>query len=379
LVLIPTHRTEFPGRATHLDGFGPESRVRKEYIDMSADAQSGVSHSGGTVGAVLVDRQPGQDVTLSFVPVPVPELLHGQVLIEPLFVGVCGSDLELLDGHMDQDYPVEYPLILGHEWSGTVAAVGRGVTGLEVGQLVIGHGSLGDNRWFGVTTNGAMAEQFVVPASLCFPVPQNISARQAAMVEPLACVLEGLHRAGGADASHTAMVFGCGTLGLAMIALLHTTGAVVVAVDPSASRRKLAEKFGADLALDAAEGDVLSSHIREHLGVSGADLVIEASGAPQAQSAALEVTAFRARVVYMGLTQGVATSAPLRLVQARLLSVMTSSGAPAEIWEPTLRLLARTGLDLTPAISDTFAFKDCRVALEAARSPETSGKVMLHP
>ena len=346
---------------------------------MSADAHPGVAHSGRTVGAVLVARQPGQDVTMDFVQVPAPELGDGQVLIEPSFVGVCGSDLELLAGHLDEDYPVEYPLILGHEWSGTVAEVGDGVAGLEVGELVIGHGALGGNRWFGVTTNGAMAEQFVVPASLCFPVPQTITARQAALVEPLACVLEGLQRAGGADASHTAMVFGCGTLGLAMIALLHTTGAVVVAVDPSASRRKLAEDLGADLGLDAAGGDVLLRRIQEHFGVTGADLVIEASGAPQAQSAALEVTAVRARVVFMGITRGVAPSAQLRLMQARLLSVMTSSGAPAEIWEPTLRLMARTGLDLTPAVSEPFAFNDCQAALEAARSPETSGKVMLRP
>jgi L-iditol 2-dehydrogenase len=332
-----------------------------------------------TVGAVIVDRQGGAGVTVTYRDVPAPTPVRDEMLVEPLYVGICGSDLELVAGHLDEDYPVEYPLTLGHEWSGRIVALGEGVTEFAVGDLVIGHGALGANRWFGVTTHGAMADLFTVPKEVCFKVPANISPQQAALAEPLACVLAGLQRAGGADASHTTVVFGCGTLGLAMIALLRTTGAKVVAVDPSRSRRELAGNLGADLTLDAASGDVLLGAIQARFAVPGADLVVEASGSAQAQSAALEVTGTGARVIYMGLTKAVAASAPLRLIQARLLRVMTSSGAPAEVWEPTLRLMERTGLDLTPAVSDVFAFEQCALALRAARSPSTSGKVMLHP
>jgi threonine dehydrogenase-like Zn-dependent dehydrogenase len=119
--------------------------------------------------------------------------------------------------------------------------------------------------------------------------------------------------------------------------------------------------------------------VRTELGVAGADLVVEASGAAAAQSAALEVTAPGARVLLMGLAHEVAAQAPLRLVQARLLTVITSVGAPSEVWEPALRLMERTGLDLTAAVSDVFSFADCRAALDAAAHPATSGKVMLHP
>jgi L-iditol 2-dehydrogenase len=218
----------------------------------------------------------------------------------------------------------------------------------------------------------------VVPSAMCFAVPEGVSAQRAAMVEPLACVLQGLQSAGGADASHTAVVFGCGTLGLAMIGLLVSTGATVVAIDPSEQRRTIADRLGATLSLPAGDGPDLLEQIRRELDVSGADLVVEASGNPAAQAASLEVTAVGARVLLMGLAHG-NTTAALRLVQARLLTVVTSVGAPAAIWEPTLRLMARTGMDLTPAVSDIFGFDRCHEALNAAGNPGTTGKVMLTP
>lgn len=333
----------------------------------------------GVVSSVIVDRPGGGDVTVTYQERPAPASAPGHLVVEPQFVGVCGSDLELVAGHSDEDFPVVYPHILGHEWSGIVREIGADVTGFSPGELVVGHGSLGANRWFGVTHDGAMADRFAVPAAMCFAVPDGISAQRAAMVEPLACVLQGLHRVGGADASQTAVVLGCGTLGLAMIGLLASTGATVVAVDPSAQRRRIAEKVGATRTYDAGPGDRLLQQIRNHLDVDGADLVIEASGAAAAQAAALEVTAMSARVLLMGLASTVAERAPLRLIQARLLTVVASVGAPAGIWEPALRLMARTGLDLTPAVSDIFRFADCASALAAAAHPETTGKVMLRP
>jgi L-iditol 2-dehydrogenase len=332
-----------------------------------------------SVSAVIVSKGASGTVTVACEERATPTPGPTDLVIEPSFIGVCGSDLELVAGHSDDDFPISYPLILGHEWSGLVVDVGSEIgADFELGQLVVGHGSLGSNHWFGITEDGAMADRFRVPASMCFAVPPGVSAQRAAMVEPLACVLQGLQVAGGADASHTAVVFGCGTLGLAMIGLLVSTGATVVAIDPSEQRRTIAGRLGATLSLPAAEGAELLEEIRLQLGVEGADLVVEASGNPAAQAASLEVTAVGARVLLMGLAHG-NTMAALRLVQARLLTIVTSVGAPASIWEPTLRLLARTGLDLTPAVSDVFGFDRCNDALSAAGNPSTTGKVMLTP
>lgn len=333
----------------------------------------------GTVSAVVVARVPGGSITVVCEQRPAPVAGPNDLVVVPSYIGVCGSDLELVAGHADGDFPIEYPHILGHEWSGIVAEIGSEVTSFAVGQLVVGHGSLGSNRWFGVTTDGAMADRFRVQADMCFAVPEGVSAQRGAMVEPLACVMQGLESVGGANASHTVVVFGCGTLGLAMVALLASTGAVVVAIDPSDRRREIAERLGASLMLPAADGATLLGQIRALLGVDGADLVVEASGTPAAQAAALEVTAPHARVLLMGLANGNAANAGLRLIQARLLSVTTSVGAPPTAWPPALRLLQRTGMDLTPAVSDVFGFDRCREALEAARHSATTGKVMLTP
>ncbi len=321
--------------------------------------------------------RPESGVRLEWRPAPQPGLRD--LLVRPEYVGVCGTDLELLAGHLDRDFPISYPLTLGHEWSGTVLAVGRDVTGFEAGDLVIGHGALGGNHWFGVTDDGALAERFRVDAQQCFPVPDGVSAQRAALIEPLACVLAGLHRAGGTDGSQLAVVFGCGTLGLAMVGLLHSTGATVVAVDPSSRRRSIAERIGADLAMAPAAGEQLHEQITAQVGVAGADLVVEASGAPAAQAAALAVTAVGARVLYMGLADDVAAKAPLRLIQTRSLRLSSSTGAPPEVWRPALRLVSRTGLDLTPAVSAVYSFADCAQALAAAGTPSSSGKIMLRP
>jgi L-iditol 2-dehydrogenase len=331
------------------------------------------------VSAVVVRREPGGGIGLGYERRPAPCAGPGDLLVRPEFVGVCGTDLELLGGHLDGDYPVAYPFVLGHEWSGTVVGVGVEVAGFARGDLVIGHGDLGGNHWFGVTTNGAMADEFRVPAHQCFPVPEGVSAQRAAMTEPLACVLSGLHSIGGADASHVAVVFGCGTLGLAMVGLLRSTGATVLAVDPSSQRRAIAEQVGADLALDPDVVGGLREHIDARCGTRGADLVVEASGSAAAQAAALEVTGIGARVLYMGLAHGTAREVSLRLIHSRQLRLSSSSGAPPSVWRPALRLTARTGLDLTPAVSDVYSFGDWEKAFAAAAAPSSSGKVMLRP
>jgi threonine dehydrogenase-like Zn-dependent dehydrogenase len=335
------------------------------------------------VSAVVVDRTPGGEVVVRLETRPTPAPGPGDLLVRPEFVGICGTDLELLGGHLDRDFPVEYPHVLGHEWSGTVLETGRDVTGFAPGDLVVGHGDLGGNRWFGVTTDGAMASGFRVPAHQCFPVPAGVSAQRAALVEPLACVLAGLRRVGGADGSQVAAVFGCGTLGLAMIGLLRSTGATVVAIDPSERRRTIAEQVGADLAVPAPEpgqADELREEIAGRTGTRpGVDLAFEASGAPTAQAAALSVTGFGARVLYLGLAHGDAPPTPLRLVLARQLTVRSSTGAPPEVWPGALRLTDRTGLDLTPAVSSVHPFSDCAHALAAAAAPGSNGKVMLRP
>jgi threonine dehydrogenase-like Zn-dependent dehydrogenase len=166
------------------------------------------------------------------------------------YVGICGTDAEILHGRMPDTFLINYPHSLGHEWSGTVEAVGAEVTRFQPGDRVLGHGHLGGNDWFGVTHDGAAAEIFTVPASLCFHVPDNTSLLSAAVIEPFACVLQGLTSVGGVNAADTVHVHGLGAIGLNALLQGHHAGAQVVVFDPSAVRRKRALELGAVAALD---------------------------------------------------------------------------------------------------------------------------------
>ena len=231
----------------------------------------------------VVIRRSGDEVSWGLEVVPEPVCGAKDLLVAPSFVGMCGSDLELLAGHFDAKYPVTYPVVLG-----------------------------------------------------------------------------------------------CGTLGLSMIGVARACGATVVAVDPSSHRRTLAELLGATSTLDATAGEHLHECIRD-MGLEGADLVVEASGSPMAQSAALGPTQWGSRVMYMGLGHASANEVPIWKIQALQLRVFSSSGAPKSIWNPTLRLLSQTGLDLTPAVSSVLEFGQFNEAVEAAKNPSNAGKVMLRP
>ncbi len=337
------------------------------------------TYDAGAARRAVVVHQGAGGITVSCDLLPTPPLAADAVRVRPDYVGICGSDLEQIFGVMDPGFEVEFPHVLGHEWSGVVVEAGARVSRFRPGDRVIGHGSLGGNIWFGVSTDGAMADTFTVPEAMCFAVPPAVSSLRAALVEPLACCLQGLRTAGGADAGHTVAVLGCGAIGLSMVGLVRSLGARVVAVDPSGERLRIADALGADHCVQVAEGEDTAARVLRALGGRGADLVVEASGAPSAQAAAFDVTARDARLLFMGLSHRRSAQVSLHQIQNHNLRVLSSTGAPPHIWEPALRLLDRTGLDLEPLVSDVFAFEDCAAALSAARDSAGHAKVMLSP
>ena len=328
------------------------------------------------VGAVVVHSIDGE-IRVKFEDVVRPEAEPGTLRIRPSYVGICGSDLEQIRGHTDPSFHVSFPHILGHEWSGTVEQTGSQCSSFNVGDRVIGHGDLGGNVWFGVSTNGAMADAFVVPESMCFAVPDEVSMLQAALIEPLACSLQGLRSLGGADPGHRMVVIGCGALGLAMVGLTSAMGVRVVAVDRSIERLKMAKGLGASLGTIADDG--AEAVIRDHFDGHGADIVVEASGAPSAQAFAIDVSGQDARVCFMGIGHQSAAGVALRQVQNRNLRLSSSTGAPPAIWGPAIRVISQTSLDLSPIVSDVVAFRDCELAVTAAKDSAKHAKVMLRP
>jgi len=147
--------------------------------------------------AVIFDREPRG---ARFVRIEVPALGPDDVLVRSKVVGLCRSDIELLEGHLDEQLAVSYPIVPGHEWSGEVMEVGASVTKVAPGAPVVGECVLAANHWFGFTYNGAAAETFVVPSRLLHELPASLSYEQGALVEPFTIAYRAIRdtvRAGG--------------------------------------------------------------------------------------------------------------------------------------------------------------------------------------
>ncbi|HMV86132.1 MAG TPA: zinc-dependent alcohol dehydrogenase [Blastocatellia bacterium] len=232
---------------------------------------------------------------------PVPEPGAGEVLIQVAACGVCHSDLHLARGEWDLLKPItKLPLVLGHEVTGTVTALGEGVEGLAVGDRVgvpwlhftcgecefcrAGRETLcGKQQITGCTVDGGFAEFIKAKAGHTAKLPDNLSFAEAA---PLLCAGLTVHHAmrdAGVEAGQRVAVFGIGGLGHLAVQLAKARGAEVIAVDVAEEKLALARQCGADHAINAAT----SQAYKEIKKLGGAHVVMVTSGSKAAYETAL--------------------------------------------------------------------------------------------
>jgi len=257
-----------------------------------------------------------RDLRLEDLPQPAPG--PGQVLLRVAAVGVCGSDIHYYQsGHIGAQ-AAPSPLILGHEFSARVAALGAGVTaGLAVEQLVAVEPAVScgqceacqqgnpnlcpDVRFCGAPpVDGAFAEYIVMPAQNCFPLPQELDAVEGALLEPLGIALHSVDLA-QLKPGQTVAVLGAGPIGLltAAVARAASAGAVYVS-EPLAYRRQFALSYAADAAIDPTETDV-AAEIARLTGGRGVDVTFEAAGASSTPDQAAAATRPGGRVILIGI------------------------------------------------------------------------------
>ncbi|MEF2978581.1 zinc-dependent alcohol dehydrogenase [Subtercola sp. YIM 133946] len=293
----------------------------------------------------------------------VPAIAADEVLIAARRVGVCHSDIDLLEGRYI--IPFSYPIIPGHEWSGEVAAVGSDVTDFAVGDRVVGECVIGDDH-FGFSISGAAAEYFVAKPAWLHRLPDELDWAAGALVEPFSVAYNALLRAGNVDASDVLVVLGAGPIGLAATAAAAALGATTIVVEPTEERRRIARQLGAT---EAVHPDEAQATVDRLSGSRGADVVIECSGHPAVMAIALELAGFRARVAYVGIDVGRSATAQLGLIQSKELSITGSIGSPG-VWPQTLRFLAKSGIDLSPLITHVFGVDEALDALATAHLKE---------
>jgi L-iditol 2-dehydrogenase len=246
----------------------------------------------------------------------VPEIGAGELLIKIGTALTCGTDVKTYK----RGHPVlikHTPSLFGHEYAGTIEEVGAGVTDFEVGMRVVATNSAPCGDCFfckkdmpnlcaklkDSLVNGAFAEYIRVPEAVVrwntHQIPDSLSFRDAALTEPLACVVHGIEES-NIKLGDTVVVIGAGPIGQMLIMLAKRNGAsTVIASDLAKLRRDIAKKAGADIVIDPSKEDPIE-HVREETSGFGADVVIEAVGIPQTWEQAVEMSRDAGTTVLFG-------------------------------------------------------------------------------
>ena len=315
----------------------------------------------------------------------------GEVRIKLARGGICGSDLHYYLHGGFGTVRLREPMILGHEVSGHVAALGEGVTGLEVGDLVavspsrpcrtcdechrgLPHQCL-NMRFYGSAMpfphiQGAFRETLIADASQCVPA-HGLSPAMAAMAEPLAVVLHAVRRAGSLVGKRV-LVTGCGPIGVLTILAARRAGAdEVIATDVAERMLGYARDAGADHALNAAAPEALSPW---SAGKGQIDVAFECSGAEPALRAAIAVLRPQGTLVQLGMSGDM--SVPLMQVTAKELKVQGSFRFHEE-FATAVSLMQKGLLDVAPLLSHSYPLAEFAEAFDMATDRSQAMKVQL--
>jgi L-iditol 2-dehydrogenase len=239
------------------------------------------------------------------------QLKEDDVLVDVEVCGICGTDLHIVEGSSRSTPPV----VLGHEYAGTIVEIGKKVQGYVVGDRVAVDPNISCGtcsycrrglvhlcsslRALGVDIDGGMAEYCVVPSAQLYTLGKEMSAEVCAFVEPLSCAVHGIDKAGIKPGDAVAIIGG-GPIGQLMLQLARSGGAAFTAlIEPLEEKRKLSQKLGATLTIDPREKDVKEA-IRQEL-PEGFDVVIECAGLTATATLAIELARRGGTVEFFGV------------------------------------------------------------------------------
>lgn len=318
---------------------------------------------------------------------PDPQPGPGDALLEVLAVGICGSDVHGYTGQSGRRQP---PMVMGHEVVGRIVAVGSAAPADWLGRRAVvqpilfcgtcdqcRQGSVQrcrNRRFIGGSLDGAMAERMVAPASNLLPLPENLSAACGTLVEPLAV---GIHAAGraGSLAGCTALIVGCGPIGLLTLVAVRRVGArLVITTDIDPVRRDLSRSLGAHASLDPAGPEW--RHALGDLAGGEVDVAFDAVGIAATFSQALEAVRPGGRLVAIGGWQTVPVDLA-RVVSREVSVVGTFNYTPAEFAE-ALAWLAEGRLTADELMARTHPLEEgAKVFAELAAHGGGAGKTVL--
>ncbi len=318
---------------------------------------------------------------------PVPQPGPHQVLVEVAAVGICGSDVHYFEHGRIADFVVREPLVLGHEASGTIRALGSAVTDRSVGQRVAmepqetcgrcaqclaGRYNLCPDVQFFATppVHGAFAQYVVLDSMRAHPVPDSLSDEAAALIEPLSVAVWAARKA-RIEPGDRVLVTGAGPVGLLCADVARARGAAWVGVsDTNDTRLRVARERGATQTMN-----VLTTPLADQ--VEPVDVILECSGATPAVQAAFGVAAPAARIVMIGLGAP-DMELPVATIQVKELWV-TGVFRYASAYPAAIALAASGAVDLDGLVTGRFGLEQVTEALTASRNDPHSLKPVVYP
>jgi L-iditol 2-dehydrogenase len=317
---------------------------------------------------------------LKMTDVEIPKLAADEVLFRPKIIGICGSDVTFYLGHR----PVPYPLILGHEVVGHIAAVGEAVTKFKVGQRIIvepnyscgnckfcriGRGNICPNKKSpGVNVSGFFAEYAKAPAEFVWGLPDNISDEDAATIEPQTVGIHALVIS-GAKLGDTVAVVGCGVIGQLLIHAAVKAGVRVLAHDKLPGKLAMAERLGAH-AIETEDAAPLWQ--KENV-----TTIFECAGVPASIELSISAAPRGSQVLLLGITTTPASFVPIKIVREGIYVIPSLIYDHPGDFERTINLVSSGTLSPSKIITDTVPFNSVEKAIQIACTGQAA-KVITH-
>lgn len=311
--------------------------------------------------------------------VPVPEVKKGQVLVKLEYVGICGSDVHYLEHGKIGDFVVDGDFILGHECAGIVTEVGENVASLKKGDRVAlepgctcgqcefcktGLYNLCPDVEFLATPpyHGCLEQYIAFPANMCFKLPDKMSTKEGALVEPLSV---GIHAAkqGGVTLGSSVIILGAGCIGLVTLLACKAFGATdITVVDVIPKRLDCAEKLGATRVVNALSLDAVAE-LDKLTGGNGADIVIETAGSAKTVAQTPYMVKRGGTIVLVGL-------APQDCIEYNFAKIMNKEATIKSvfryrnIYPQAINAISDGIIDVSGIITHEFDFSDTEKAFD---------------
>jgi L-iditol 2-dehydrogenase len=315
-----------------------------------------------------------------------------QVKVEVAFCGLCGTDIHVLQDTF-RNFP---PVILGHEFSGTVVEVGSKVTGAKIGEKVACLGATAvtcgacsyclegnfifcsNRRGMGHGVNGGFARYVVVRPDQLYRVPPDLPLDEAALTEPFAAVVQAITELTKIRIGDVALVSGPGPMGLLSVKLLVAEGikTIVTGAAGDGSRLEAALRFGAAAAIDTSQRNVMDV-IRQLGDGRGVDAAFECAGHEKSVRTCLEALRPLGRYTQVGIC-GREIQFPIDQIFYKQLKVTGSICYTAKTWERVMKIFAQGKVRLNDMISEKLPISQWREAFDLCTT-KRSLKVLMYP